>query len=227
MKCTYSDECTTEMDPPKITVVIHDLENGTAVGYYDTHACAVADVTATLQYLRDNSKLDDAPGAFSRDAVFLENPDAHEPGTVIDVGLEVETPQPPYNVKKYRKAVTVAEQVSQVIERAANDVWSMRGQVWSLETEENVLADTSGGFKVPYTKRTFSLGGRDFQMEIGHNDQDVWLRFNGSDEWNLKIDPETFSRSNHGTYITQHVEVLASNAQVQAPAAAAAGDAPF
>lgn len=225
MKCTYSDECTTEMDPPKITVVIHDLENGTAVGYYDTHECALKDVTGTLEHLRDNAKLEGAPAAFSRDPLFVENPGAHEAGTVIDVGLEVESPQPPYNAKKYRKAVTVADQISQTILNQANSVWSMRGQTWNLETEEGVYAETSNGFKVPYTKCTYALEGRDFQFEIGHDDDKVWLRFNGNDEWNLKIDPDTFSRSSHSNYITQHVEVLASNSRVQAPPAQAAGDA--
>lgn len=212
MKCTFCDS-EIEMDPPKLMVTIHDLENGTGIGYYDKHECALADSKATLEYMRDNSKLDGAPGAFSREAVFLEKAPEFEPGTVIDVGIEVTTPQPRYNIKGYRRAVAASQQVTDAITREAEDRWNHNDQTWTLVPTEGELWELESGFKVPYIKRVFTLEGTDFVAVIEHDDTFVWIKFPGlSDEFTLKLDPERYSRSNHNSWITQQIEVLASNA---------------
>lgn len=221
MKCTYS-ECNsnTEMDPPKIMVTIHDFEKGTGIGYYDRHECALADVKATLEFMTENPKIEGAPGAFDKEPVFVENAVEHDPGTVIDVGLEINSPQPRYDAKKYQKAGQTAEYISSAILETAEGVWRMRDQVWSLETTENVLSETDNGFKIPYTRRTYTLEGTDFVAEIGYNDTAVWVKFPNLDEaWNLNVDPDKFNRRNHNQWIIQHVEVLVSNANQVAPAA--------
>lgn len=209
MKCIFGD-CKVVMDPPIVTVVIHDLKHGSAVGYYCSYDHALQDSSATLEYMKENDKLDGAPGEFKRDQLFVQNPDAFEPGTVIDVGVEVSAAQPPYNFKTYTKNKQTAQALRQSLAGRISGDWALRDEVWSTsETEE--LTELASGFKLPYTKYEIKLDGTDFWVMVGYNDEYIWVNVPDAN-YNLKIRADQFNNSTPNA-IVQHIEVLAANAK--------------
>lgn len=202
-------KCTVNMDPPKIMVLVQDLDNGVATGYFCNYECAIENVTNTMKHISDVGDMDGSPDTFEREPIFIEKPVIHEKGTVIDVGVNAAT-QPPYDHETYRSAAKCAYSINASLSKQMLGTWQNRGEVWSLETTvENT--ETHQGFKLPYTQNRWSLNGKDFWVEVGHDDTKVWVNF-PNEKFNLTVDPKTFGGPSHHDFVSQQIEVLVANA---------------
>lgn len=221
MKGTCPNNCKAEMDPPAVTVVIHDLEQGSAIGYYCKRECALADAQSTFQQMIDGGAMAEAPGEFStiREPSLVMEPPDWPKGTEINVGLEMgqRGTQPPYNHRGYQMAQNAYATLTQALVYKATE-WNMeaeaegrtpeQGQAWMwMFTDDRV--ETPQGFLLPHRLMVLTSADRDFEVKIGHDDAKVWLTF-PQEGYNLRAEPRLVDGENQ-SFIFNHVRVQWEN----------------
>ncbi len=200
------------MDPPKLTVTIHDLDSGFNVGYYCQFKCAIAEIPVVLETLAETGDVANLPDAFAtiREPVLEMEPVVWAPGTKIEPGLTGKTP--PYNQRSYAAAEKLAKDIFDNL-YIATEHWKIQEQDYGWETNKHTqelkFTPTKLGFEIPYRERVLEFVNHDFSFTVGYSDTEIWITFpENVGEYNLTIDPLQFKMGRALEMVTSQIRML-------------------